>query len=78
MPDFTVVTRPFKRQKISHGEGGPNASGQATPVPEAADIPSSDEPTPNAPTELLDIESSISKATDLRDPLKATTEALKK
>ncbi|KIM19990.1 hypothetical protein M408DRAFT_30755 [Serendipita vermifera MAFF 305830] len=37
-----------------------------------------DEFTSNAPVDLLDIASSISKATDLRDPLRATSEALKK
>ncbi|KIM21590.1 hypothetical protein M408DRAFT_29452, partial [Serendipita vermifera MAFF 305830] len=155
MPDFGAVMRPFKKQKISHGEGGPNLSDQATPkahrgsldpnknqaatvaqerlhspaspssqagppfppitahhaanpgiggqgvasmiiddpvdpnartqdvgdataIPAVADIPPNDEPILQVPAELLDIESSISKAKDLRDPLKATTKALKK
>ncbi|KIM21414.1 hypothetical protein M408DRAFT_29602 [Serendipita vermifera MAFF 305830] len=54
--------------------GGPVDAGDATVAPSGADIPPIDEPTP----ELLDISSAISKATDLRDPIKVTTEAMKK
>ncbi|KIM21408.1 hypothetical protein M408DRAFT_333482 [Serendipita vermifera MAFF 305830] len=67
MPGFKIVKNPFKKRK-------PNL--KVDPVdPEITDIPPIDKP--KAPADLLDIPS-ISKATDLRDPIKETTEALKK
>ncbi|KIM22678.1 hypothetical protein M408DRAFT_28518 [Serendipita vermifera MAFF 305830] len=67
MPEFSWLVKPFtgKKDKSRRGKSGPNSGGRMTP-------------TPNPPTDLLDIASSISNATDLRDPIKATTEALKK
>ncbi|KIM23127.1 hypothetical protein M408DRAFT_28139, partial [Serendipita vermifera MAFF 305830] len=69
MPEFGFLKKPFKWNKSRRNKGDPNSGGRMTP---------SDKPTPNPPTDLLDIPSAISNATDLRDPIKATTEALKK
>jgi hypothetical protein len=79
MPEFDLrkVYRRLKRSKTPRGTTHPTSSGQDT-VRNSVDSGGGGHPTSESAIVLLDIASSISRATDLRDPLNSMSEALMK
>jgi hypothetical protein len=79
MPEFDLrkVFRRLKGGKAARGTTHPTSSGKDT-VRNSVDSGVGGHPTSESAIVLLDIASSISRATDLRDPLNSMSEALMK
>jgi hypothetical protein len=79
MPEFDLrkVFRRLKRGKAARGTTLPTSSGQDT-ARNSVDSGVGGHPTSESVIVFLDIASSISRATDLRDPLNSMSEALMK